>query len=88
MSGGGVFATTSCKPMGTIIVNTPVPMLVAVHGRAEQSEAKGITGFNFAIPVAALSQYSKLGEYLNPQFQRAGFGCVNGYSKKIEVFAD
>ncbi|MDA7435782.1 serine protease [Synechococcus sp. AH-601-C19] len=83
MSGGGVFVSADCKSSGQMSYASPIPLLVAIHGRAESTEAKGATGFNYAVPVSALRDYPNLNSYLDIKNQKANFGCPNGYSEKI-----
>lgn len=85
MSGGGVFVTTTCKNIG---LPTPVPMVVGIHGRAERSEAKGDTGFNFAIPISTIKGYKDLDTYLISAKHRANFGCPDGAGSEIRTFFD
>jgi hypothetical protein len=87
MSGGGVFVTVSCKNMG-LLIQSPVPMVVGIHGRAESSEAKGATGFNFAVPISVIKEYKDLNSYLISNKQRANFGCPDGAGSEIKTFLD
>lgn len=88
MSGGGVFASTTCKQVSSVMVGSPIPLLVGIHGRAEKSEAKGFTGFNFAVPAWTTNAYPAIKEFQDETKSRANFGCPNGYDSKIEVFMD
>lgn len=88
MSGGGVFASTTCKQVSAVIVGSPIPLLIGIHGRAEKSEAKGFTGFNFAVPAWTANAYPAIKEFQDKTKSRANFGCPNGYDSKIEVFMD
>ena len=85
MSGGGVFVTTTCNKIG---LSTPVPMLVGIHGRAERSEVKGATGFNFAIPISVIKDYKDLDTYLIGNKHRANFGCPAGPASEIRTFGN
>lgn len=85
MSGGGVFVTTTCNKIG---LPTPVPMLVGIHGRAERSEVKGATGFNFAIPISVIKDYKDLNTYLIGNKHRANFGCPDGPASEIRTFGN
>lgn len=86
MSGGGAFVQTTCKQDSPILSNTPIPMLVGVHGRAEVTEAKGATGFNFSVPASALGAYNDFSSFTNPKKFRATFGCPSGPSGQVWTF--
>lgn len=88
MSGGGVFATTTCKQVNSIVLGSPIPLLVGIHGRAEKSDAKGSTGFNFAVPAWTINDYPAIREFQDETKSRANFGCPYGYDGKIDVFMD
>jgi len=88
MSGGGVFASTTCKQANSVMLGSPIPLLVGIHGRAEKSEAKGSTGFNFAVPAWTINDYPATREFQDETKRRANFGCPYGYDGRIEVFMD
>ena len=85
MSGGGVFFTSYCLPppglesYHPMFGQVPAPIVIGLHGRAEKTDTKGFTGFNIAVPIAAIMDAKPGKEFFNIKRFRKFF-CPYGTS--------